>query len=116
VSDGSVLIGARADREEGQLLIRVWGEVPADIIDQLADLEAAFNQWDYTVTITLIDYKASTLSNVSIIEIWSGCTPANMERGNRGTYEIDKLKNGGWQDLRITVPKQPSSYTYNPAI
>lgn len=100
VSDGAILTGAVADLDHAFLVLRVFGADADTVLTKVEEVEAAFNQWWYMLTVTMDDRE----------ETWY-CQPANTSRGASGVYNAAELM-GGWQDLTLTIPKQPFSVTY----
>ena len=100
VTDGSVLTNATADMQMARMVIRAYGTDRKTILDRLATVENALNQWSYTITVTMGSYTESYI-----------CQPANHARGASGVYQADTL-NGGWQDLNADIPRQPANLAY----
>ena len=100
VSDGSILVGATADLASARLTVRAFGIDEAQILARVAAVEAALNQWAYTISVTVGGHS----------EQWR-CQPANHARGATGTYDAGALR-GGWQDLSCEIPHQPITYAY----
>jgi hypothetical protein len=100
VTDGSVLTNATADLQTARLTVRAYGTDTKTILDRLATVENALNQWSYTITVTMGTYTESWV-----------CQPANHARGASGSYQADTLT-GGWQDLNADIPRQPANLVY----
>jgi hypothetical protein len=102
VSDGNVLVGATADAGIARLRVRCFGEEVATVFSKVAEVEAAFNQWSYTMTVTI----------EGAVEVWR-CQPANHARGVAGTYDAGRLLVGHMQDVTLDIPRQPIGYAYS---
>ena len=99
VTDGAVLVQAQAGLQTSSLVVRCWG-TPAEILASFAEIEAAFSQYSYTVTVML--------DEETTLETWY-CQPANISRGESGTWDPNKLA-AGWQDLYLDIPRQPDAH------
>lgn len=95
--DGSVIYAGNLDRVTATLQIRCYGTA-GEILDTMETLETLFSQLSYTVTVVIDD-------NTSV---WQ-CSFANSTRGQNGTLDAETL--GFWQDLVVSIPRQPDIYT-----
>ena len=95
--DGSIIYSGNLDRPTAILHIRCYGSA-SEILTTMVNLETLFSQLSYTVTIT-IDGDVS---------VWQ-CSFANSQRGQNGVLDAETL--GFWQDLVVSIPRQPDIYT-----
>lgn len=92
---GSMLVSAVKDTKTVLLGVRTWGSTVPDLMNRLAVLCRAFEQFSYTLTMTI---DGSVLSYL--------CQPANYSSGNNG--ELDKYELGQKTQLTtFSIPTNP---------
>jgi len=90
-----VLVGTRAGTQTATLVIRVYGEDRAAVLDAIDEVTAAFDQREYALTVDVDGHE----------ETWM-CFAAEYTVGANGRWQAEHL-NGGWQDLIVEVPRLP---------
>ena len=97
VSNGNIVISATAGIQDAVVVVRVWGS-PSEVLSQIEDLEIAFSQLEYMLTVELADN-----SEMAVLQ----CSPADLSLGRNGVWQSELLE-AGWQDVEITIPVQPT--------
>lgn len=90
-SNGGLLVASRVPMLETKMLVRCYGDTPADALSKFDVLVSAMQQFTYTITIE-IGTRTEVLT----------CMPADLD-----PKWDPNLMRIGWLDVSITVPRQP---------